>query len=115
MTGVRGRLSMRALVERDTSSGTDAHGLPVKPVFTVLGTIPCWVYSRQRREVVDGDKSALVEDLRAIFALAADIKEGDEISDVQDRLGVSTLSGRFQVEAIQRKHIHLEAGLLRVQ
>ena len=115
MTGVRGRLSMRALVERDTASGTDAHGLPVKPVFAVQATLPCFVYSRRRLEVVDGEKSAMVEDLRAIFALGADLIEGDEISDVQDRLGVSTLSGRFQVEAIQRKHTHIEAGLLRVQ
>lgn len=106
---------MRALVERDTASGTDDYGNPVKPVFTVLGTIPCWVYSRRRLEVVDGEKNALVEDLRAMFALAADIAEGDELSAVQDRLGNELLSGRFQVEAIQRKHTHLEAGLLRVQ
>lgn len=108
-------MTMRALVERNTASGEDSYGHPVKPVFTTLVTLPCFVWSRQRREVVDGDKNALVEDLRAMFALAADIKEGDEIASVQDRLGVVTLSGRFQVEAIQRKHTHIEAALLRVQ
>ena len=106
---------MRADVERDTASGTDAYGLPVKPVFTALATIPCFVYSRQRREVVDGDKSALVEDMRALFALDANVAEGDEFSNVKDRLGVVILSGRFQLETLQRKHRHLEAGLLRVQ
>ena len=106
---------MRALVERDTASGTDAYGHPVKPVFTTLATLACFVWSKQRREVVDGGKSAMVEDLRAIFALDANLAEGDEIASVQDRLGVVTLSGRFQVEAIQRKHTHLEAALLRVQ
>lgn len=106
---------MRADVERNTASGADPFGLPVKPVFTVLATLPCFVYSKARREVVDGDKSAQVEDLRALFPLRADLKEGDEISPIKDRLGVVILSGRFQVEAIQRKHDHVEVSLLRVQ
>lgn len=111
----RGRMTMRADVERDTASGTDPFGLPVKPIFTVLATIPCFMYSKTRREVVDGAKSAQVEDLRALFPLNADIKEGDEIAAIKDRLGVIILSGRFQVEAIQRKHKHVEISLLRVQ
>ncbi len=111
----RGKLHMRAFVERDTASGTDSFGGPVKPIFTVLATLPCFVYSRARREVVDGGKSALVEDLHGIFALGADLNEGDEISDIKDRLGTVIMSGRFQIEAIQRKHTHVEASLLRVQ
>lgn len=111
----RGRMTMRADVERDTASGTDAYGGPVKPTFTTLATIPCFIYSKTRREIVDGDKSALVEDLRALFALDADIAEGDEIAAITGRLGVTTMTGRFQIEAIQRKHRHLEASLLRVQ
>ena len=108
-------MTMRADVERDTASGDDAYGGPPAPAFTTLATIPCFVYSKQRREITDGGKTAMVEDLRALFALGADVQEGDEIASVKDRLGVETLSGRFQIETIQRKHRHLEAGLLRVQ
>jgi hypothetical protein len=108
-------MTMRAVVERNTASGTDAHGHPVAPVFTAHATLPCFVWSRQRREAVDGAKTALVEDMRGIFPLAADIAEADEIASVTDRRGVELLSGRVRIDAIQRKHRHLEAALKRVQ
>ena len=88
---------------------------PPKAGALVLSTLPCFVWSQARREVVDGGKSALVEDMRGLFPLTADLREGDEISAVQDRLGAELLSGRFEVEAIQRKHTHIEAFLQRVQ
>ena len=106
---------MRADIERNTASGTDAHGGPVAPVFTAVATVPCWVWSRSRREAVDGVKTALVEDLRALFPLGADVAERDEIAKVTDRQGAELLSGRFRIEALQRKHGHVEAALLRVQ
>ena len=88
---------------------------PPKAGALALSTLPCFVWSQARREVVDGGKSALVEDMRALFPLTADLKEGDEISAVQNRLGAELLSGRFEVETIQRKHTHIEAFLQRVQ
>lgn len=106
---------MRAVVERNTASGTDAYGHPVPPVFGPHATLPCFVWSTQRRTVADGDKTALVEDHRALFPLGADVTEADEIASVTDRRGAEILSGRFRIEAIQRKHTHLEAALERVQ
>lgn len=106
---------MRADVERDAATGTDAYGGAVKPNYQAWATLPCFVYSKQRREVTDGEKTALVEDLRALFALGADVQEGDEIASVKDRQGAEIMSGRFQIETVQRKHRHIEAGLLRVQ
>ena len=105
---------MRALVERDTASGTDAHGHPVAPDFTTLATLPCFVWSKQRRDVVDGSKTAMIEDLRALFPLGADVVAGDEISRINDRRGTQLLAGRFQIETTQRKHDHIEAALGRV-
>ena len=110
----RGRMTMRAVVERDTSSGTDAHGHPIKPSFTALATVPCFVWSKQRREIVDGSKIAIIEDLRALFPLGADVVAGDEIASIDDRRGAELLAGRFQIETVQRKHNHLEAALERV-
>ena len=110
----RGRMTMRAVVERNTASGTDAHGHPVKPAFTTLATLPCFVWSKQRRDVVDGSKTAMIEDLRALFPLGADVVAGDEIARINDRRGDQLLAGRFQIETTQRKHDHIEAALERV-
>ena len=108
-------MTMRAAVERNQAVGTDAYGGPVAPVFAAHATLPCWVWSNSRREIVDGDKTALVEDMRAMFPIGADVAEGDEIASVTDRRNVELLSGRMRVEAIQRKHRHVEAALERVQ
>ncbi len=110
----RRRMTMRAVIERDTATGTDDFGQPVKPNFTTLATVPCWAWSKQRRERVDGDKSALIEDLRAMFPLGADVLAGDEIVDITDRLGAVLIAGRIQIETMQRKHDHREAGLERI-
>ena len=110
----RARMTMRAEVERNTAAGTDPHGHPVAPFFTALATVPCWVWSKQARVAVDGDKTAVIEDLRALFPVSADIVEGDEIARVTDRRG-AVLFGRLRVDAPpQRKVRHLEAALKRV-
>lgn len=57
----------------------------------------------------------MVEDMRALFALDADVRENDEIASVADRRGVEIIAGRLKVEGpAQRKHTHLEAALKRV-
>ena len=112
---IAGRLTMRALVERDQASGTDAWGNPVAPDFQPLATLPCFVWSNQSRELVDGDKTAMIEDMRALFALDADITENDEISSVTNRQDVEIIPGRLKVEGpVQRKHTHQEAALKRI-
>lgn len=114
---IAGRLTMRALVERDQAVGDDAWGNPVAPDFQPIGgdPLPCFVWSNASRELVDGDKTAMVEDMRAMFALDADIREGDEIASVTDRQGVEIITGRLKVEGpAQRKHTHQEAALRRI-
>ncbi len=111
MTGARGKMTMRAVVERDTATGTDDFGNPVKPAFTPVATIPCWAWSNADREIVDGNKSALIEDFRAMFSKLADVQEGDEIVNITDRRKVVLFPGRFQIETIQFKHDHVEASL----
>lgn len=108
-------MTMRAEVERNTAAGTDAYGHPIAPVFTPLATMPCFVWSKQSRQIVDGDKTAVIEDLRAIFPLGADLAEGDEIARVTDRRESEIIPGRLRIDAVpQRKHDHLEAALRRV-
>lgn len=112
---IAGRLTMRALVERNQASGRDSWNNPVAPDFQPLGILRCFVWSNSSREIVDGDKTAMVEDMRALFALSADIAEHDEIAGITDAKGNSLIAGRLKVEGpVQRKHTHLEAALKRI-
>jgi hypothetical protein len=112
---IQGRLTMRAIVERNTQAGTDPRGQPLPPVWTVHGSLRCFIWSNASREVVDGDKTAMIEDVRGLFALGADIAEGDRISAVTDAKGNVLVPGVLQVEGpVQRKHTHREAALKRI-
>lgn len=113
---IAGRLTMRALVERNQAVATDTWGQPGAPDFQSIGApVPCFVWSEFSRELVDGQKTAMIEDMRAMFALDADVREDDEISSVTYRSGVEITPGRLKVEGpVQRKHTHLEAALRRI-
>lgn len=113
---IAGRLIHRARVERGAVAGTDDWGGPTAPVFTVLhNALPCFVYSQNSRELVDGAKTAMIEDLRVMIALGADLAEGDEIVAVSDRAGTEIIPGRLKVEGpVQFKHNHREAALQRI-
>lgn len=112
----RARMTMRAQIERNAEAGTDDYGHPLPADFQPLhAALPCFVWSRQGREAVDGDKTALVEDLRAMFPKAADVAERDEIVAVKDRRGNVLFGGRLRIDAPpQFKHRHVEAALKRV-
>lgn len=112
---IAGRLTMRAAIERNTATGTDAWNNPVAETFAPLATIPCFAWSQTAREIRDGDKLARAEDLRAMFALGADVRGDDEISAITDRRGTVLIPGRLRIEGpVQRKHTHLEAALQRI-
>lgn len=111
-----GRLTMRALIERNQAAGDDAWGQPVAPVYQPVGEpLPCFAWSNSSRELVDGSKTAMIEDMRAMFALSADVREDDEIASITDRVGTELIPGRLKIEGpVQRKHTHLEAALRRI-
>jgi hypothetical protein len=113
---IAGRLTHRARVERNTASGTDSWGGPVAPAFTVLhNALACFVYSKSSRELVDGAKTAQIEDLRIMIGPNVDLAEGDELVSVTDRLGRVIIAGRLKVEGpVQFKHTHREAALQRI-
>lgn len=113
---ISGRLTMRARMERDTATGTDSWGNAPVPNFTVLhNALPCFFSSKNARELVDGSKTAMIEDARIMFALSADVREGDVITTITDRRGALVVSGRLKIEGpVQFKHNHLEAALQRI-
>lgn len=113
---IGGRLTMRAAIERNQATATDAWGNPVEPDFQSIGDpIKCFVWSNSARKLVDGAKTALIEDMRAMFALGADVKAGDEITSITNRMGVEIVPGRLKLEGpVQYKHNHLEVALQRI-
>lgn len=112
---IAGRLTMRALVERNQAIGKDGWGNPVAPSFQPLATLRCFVWSNNSRKLIDGDKTAMLQDMRALFALSADIRENDEIAAVTNVGGETIIAGRLRVDGpVQRKHTHLEAALKRI-
>lgn len=113
---IAGRLTMRAQVERNQTATNDAWGQPGAAVFAAVGVpLACFVWSNASRELVDGQKTAMIEDLRAMFAPGADVAEDDELVSVTDRAGAAVHFGRLKVEGpVQFKHTHLEAALQRI-
>ncbi|MFZ5747898.1 MAG: hypothetical protein ACOY45_09620 [Pseudomonadota bacterium] len=106
---------MRALVERNQATEKDAWGNPVAPDFQPVGAIPCFAWSTAASKVEDGRKTALIGDYRALFALGADIADGDEISAITDRRGTTIVAGRLRfLGPIEPVHTHLEAALERI-
>lgn len=112
---VPGRLTMRAHVERAAPAGRDGWGQPVPAAPAAIGVLPCFVWSTSARKIVDGDKTALVEDVRGMFAAGADLRAGDEIAKVTDRLGRIKFAGRLKVDGpVQSREGHAEAALVRI-
>jgi len=113
---IAGRLTMRALVERDQATGSDAWNSNPAADFQSIGDpLPCFIWSENADTRVDGAKTAGIERFRSLFALGADLAEGDEIASVTDRQGAEIIPGRLKVDGpVQRKHTHLEANLWRV-
>ncbi|MFZ5749098.1 MAG: hypothetical protein ACOY45_15745 [Pseudomonadota bacterium] len=112
---IAGRLTMRARVERDQATGTDAWGNPVAPDFQPVGTLACFAWSTAASKIEDGRKTAWIGDYRALFALGADLIAGDEISAITDRRGVTIIAGRLRLLGpIEPVHTHLEVALERI-
>ncbi len=111
----RTQMTMRAFVERNGTSTTDNYGHPEAPAFATLATVPCRVWSKNRREVNDDRKYALVEQIRCAMPLDADVTEKDQIASVKDRRGTVLWSGPLRIDTIQHKHTHMEMNLRRIE
>lgn len=110
-------MTHRAVIERNTATDTDPDGHPVPPTWNVWLTKPCRAYTKMRKEVIDGDKTAMIEDLKALFSLEAesDLSEDCRIENITDRRGTVLYAGPLDIIAVQRRGNHLEASLDRIQ
>lgn len=113
----RSAMKHRAVIERNTATDTDPDGQPVAPSWEPWLQLPCRAYTKMRKEVLDGDKTAMVEDLKALFSLEseADLSEDCRIENILDRRGTVLFAGPIDILTIQRRDNHLETSLDRIQ
>ena len=104
----RSRMTMRCTVQRDFNTIVDPYGGPAGPQFGAhIASLPCYAWATREREVVDGEKNAVIADWRAIVPKGSDVNEDDKLTSVQDRLGVSIASADFRIESVIRRQDHL--------
>ena len=112
---MRGLLRSRAVVVRNVATGTDQFGQAVPPVWVdIQDPVACAVWSKTSREMVSGERTALIDDIRVALPLAADVEINDRIERVTDRRGVEQHPGPLRIDGIERKHTHLLCAVTRV-
>ena len=113
----RTQLAHRCTLERDAARTIpDGYGLPSDPDWQPLqADLPCFLWSTAERELITGERSAVIEDLRMLVPLGTDVTERDRVSAVSDRLGNVVRAGTMGIAAVMRKHDHLELALTGVE
>ena len=112
---MRGILKHRAVVLRNVETGIDGFGQALPPIWLeIQDPVPCAVWSRSSREMVSGERTALIDDIRVALPLAADVEINDRIERVTDRRGVEQHPGPLRIDGIERKHTHFLCTVTRV-
>jgi len=111
----RSLMTQRATVERDQTTTSDPWGQSDASSYAAHATIPCRVWSSSRKVAVDVDRTATIEEIRAIFPADADVIEADRIAAITDRRDRVVFSGPLSIETIRLKGDHLTAMLQRVE
>lgn len=113
--GARQAMIDRAVIETNTNTAAGPDGLPGIPSWLESSEkISCRYYTKVKRQVIDGNKLALVEDLRLLLPKGTAIAETQRIARIENRLGATIATGPFKIETIQERRTYLEAQLMRV-
>lgn len=115
MSTARSAMVHRAEVQSNTEGGVDDWGNPLPASWGAATDVPCRAWAKMRKEVIDGDKTAIVEDVRAIFARDASVTEDNRIINIKDRQGTVKFTGPFDVVTIAPRKNQLEAMLERIK
>lgn len=105
----RQAMRQRADIERDASGSDDWGGQGSPDWQPHLAGVPCHFWTAQGRAVVNGQETAVIEDLRLLLPLGTDIASTDRIGRITDRLGVPIVDGPLLVEAVVQRADHLVA------
>ena len=112
----RGKMTMRAVLERDIQAAPDDSGALGPPDWAVqVAELPGYLYERKRPiRHIDGNKTATVSDLIYMAPKGTDVKAGDRLNGVVDRLGRVQHATPLKVRGVQRRAAwgHLELTLI---
>lgn len=106
----RSKMVMRAAIERMPTGSADQWGSKGPPRFQFVAQVPCYAWSKAKRDIQGDGKEAVIEDLRAMVPLGADVAENDRISSITNRLGAEVFAGPMAVEKIMRRNAHGARG-----
>ena len=101
------------VIERSATTGEDEDGHPII-AWSPWATVPCYAWSQSRKELVDGNKTVVIEDLRALVPLATDLTESDRVARIEDRLERILFAGPLRIEAVRRMPRHQELMLEKI-
>jgi hypothetical protein len=104
-------MTMRAIVERDIQAHKDAYRGKLPPDWLPRPTLPCFVWSDRREEVVDASRTVVMQHARGMFPVKQDLTEKDRVVEVRDRIGRVLFAGPFDIRGLERKEGWIEAGL----
>lgn len=112
MNPVRRTMTMRATVERDTKTDTDAYGGRAAPTWTTLhASLPCRVWAVSEREVQDGDRQMVVASQKMAVPKGTDITERDRIASIKDRRGNTIIGNAMLIRSVAYRGTHLELDI----
>jgi hypothetical protein len=104
------RMTMSATIQRNNAT-IDDYNNPGPPVWQIIGKdVDCYVWEKSGSTITDNGKIIKVNLPAGIFPLDADIKKGDRVLEVKDRLGV-TLFNMLYIDTILRHRDHLALEL----
>ncbi len=105
----RGRMTMRAVHQEDQQATPDGYNRNDPANWQTLNAaLPCWLYSKRTRRVIDGTKTVTVEELRAMVPLGTAIAGGERFLTVSDQAGNVEHSTPLKIRGVQRRVTHLE-------
>lgn len=108
--GIVQQMTMRATIQRDEAVN-DEYGNKGFPVWNIIGEdIPCYVWEKSGTKVTDAGKVVAVVLIKCAMQLNTDIKEGDRLYQVRDRLGVEVY-GILYVDTIMKNRKYMNIGL----
>ena len=111
----RGRMVHRATIQRNTTTNTDAHGQPELPSWSAGTSTACYAWQDKMTEVIDVNKTAIVDRLRAMLPKGTDVTRTDRIGDILDRAGATLFDGPFVIDGDpEYRTTHIELSLRQV-
>lgn len=113
--GARQTMVMECDVQQNTETGSDGFGQPLPAVWSTVRQVRCFVWSKSRTFALDEKRTAMVEEIHAVFPRYAVVVEADRLGDVRDRYGAVRFAGPLEIRTLQKRDTHLECVLRKIE